>query len=89
MTLTEKAKSDLRTLVALYAAATRRGTSGICNDAIGNASFYKRNLEGDSAFSTTTFDNFVAWLSANWPNDPNYPWPPSIERPAVIETARR
>lgn len=75
----ETLRSQLMLLAAAFEAATGTSPKTIGKRALNDNTFFSR-LETGHGFTIRTFDRCVEWLSANWPEDCE--WPIDIERPA-------
>ena len=76
----EELKSHLRSVFAVFEAASPLAGTTIWARAVGDARFLDR-LESGAGFTVKTYDRAMRWFSDNWPTHSN--WPEGVERPGV------
>lgn len=69
---------------AAYRAARNMELTTVGRLAAGDWQFFKR-LEGEVSFTARKYDQVMAWFSAKWPEDTE--WPADVPRPDVSEQA--
>lgn len=67
-----------------FEAATGVSAAGIGKKSVNDNTFFARLSEGQG-FTVKTYDRVIAWLSANWPDDAE--WPAGVPRPVPLAEA--
>ena len=76
--------AQLKRLAAIYAESEGTTLAMVAKRALNDNTFFTRVDDGAS-FTLRTYDNFIRWMSDNWPS--NKKWPADIERPCKTRGA--
>ena len=68
----QELKENLKAIGEAFALATGLASGTIWNRAAKDARFLER-IEAGKGFTIKTYDNAMAWFSANWPSESNRP----------------
>ena len=74
-------RSELRSLVDVYCAATGKTPAYVGSAAVNDGHFLNKVIYADEpkGFTIRTFDRVLVWLSSNWPQQTV--WPKHVRRP--------
>jgi hypothetical protein len=77
-------RSHLMACAAAYAAARKLEMVTVARLATGDWRFFER-IDGGASFTARKYDTIMAWFSANWPRDLD--WPIDVPRPDAPQEA--
>ena len=77
-------KRHLLDCAAVFAASRSLEMVTVARLAAGDWRFFER-IEGGASFTARKYDSIMAWFSANWPAELD--WPTEVPRPSAQEAA--